>query len=487
MTSINQEIVSVNSLTMEEIKTLFLDYRNSIGSVKVEYTDRALGIITEANGETTNFEPVGGLKVDTGGNNDWVVVPAADQPAFPLLFIQGIPGLPSTNPIFQGNNINAVSNFINTGKGDDIVIVGSGNDVINPGPGSDIISAGSGFDQLEIDNSDDTEDIIVRYRNTEAGIIKGGANDGTIFQNIERMSIVTGEGNDKIVLVATNPPSPFFTNRIEANGGDDLIVGSDGDDIIYTGSGNDLVRAKKGNDSINLAPGVKEIMGGRDYDQMLINQGHATEPIVIDYSDRRLGMIIGGENDGSTFRSIEAIIGSTGSGDDMVDLSSTMTTSSTGGPLPSFATGDGNDVVVGGQGNDILSGEAGDDTLIGNKGSDELWGGLGSDRLIGVDTRANRPGRNEIDYLAGGEGLDYFVLGEEESVFYTKDQDLGHATIADLRIESDIIQLSGDASQYNLETIGDSTWLYQTQRQDLIAKISGVTGMDLSQDYFAYV
>ncbi len=72
--------------------------------------------------------------------------------------------------------------------------------------------------------------------------------------------------------------------------------------------------------------------------------------------------------------------------------------------------GSGNDTLVGGAGNDILDGKAGDDRLLGNDGRDKLYGRGGKDSLYGGAGSDVLNGGNgeELDWLNGGKGIDYY-------------------------------------------------------------------------------
>ena len=96
--------------------------------------------------------------------------------------------------------------------------------------------------------------------------------------------------------------------------------------------------------------------------------------------------------------------------------------------------GEGNDLIIGNQAANILYGGAGTDTLTGESGNDILRG---------------YGGAAEYDVLAGGAGSDAFDLGNSSGVFYVGE---GYATITDFSSVDDQIILSGDLSQYTVQT-----------------------------------
>jgi predicted outer membrane repeat protein len=102
----------------------------------------------------------------------------------------------------------------------------------------------------------------------------------------------------------------------------------------------------------------------------------------------------------------------------------------------------GNDYLDGGINNDMLDGGAGNDTLVGGEQSNTLVGGEGNDVFIG--------GKG-IDLIEGGSGQDRFVIGNETQVYYASQDWSDHAVIKDFEMGQDIIQLTGQASDYTVQ------------------------------------
>ena len=100
--------------------------------------------------------------------------------------------------------------------------------------------------------------------------------------------------------------------------------------------------------------------------------------------------------------------------------------------------------AVGGAGNDSIVGNQAANILVGGSGSDTLTGDSGNDTLSGYGGVAA-----EYDVLAGGAGGDVFMLGDSSSVFYIGE---GFATITDFSSVDDRIILSGDSSQYTVQS-----------------------------------
>jgi subtilisin family serine protease len=171
--------------------------------------------------------------------------------------------------------------------------------------------------------------------------------------------------------------------------------------------------------------------------------------------------------------------------------------------------GDGDDVIVGQNDNDRLYGEKGDDGVRGNKGDDLVVGGEGNDRvyggdgmdtLIGVDPNNSQPGLGEIDELYGVQGGDRFVLGDASKVYYNDGDDTtsglnDYASIEDFVLGQNVIQLSGNASNYFLAasptglSSGTAIFLETGNTDELIGVVRNVplAQLELTSSSFSYV
>ena len=137
--------------------------------------------------------------------------------------------------------------------------------------------------------------------------------------------------------------------------------------------------------------------------------------------------------------------------------------------------------------NDNLYGSAfRDDFLEGNRGNDNLYGFAGRDILVGVDPDKAFPGMNERDYLTGGSGTDYFVLGDKNNPYYYNyswENFNGYATITDYDDRYDYVVIEGVSSQYELKdayNFGSRSWETQLYRDDdIIAIFEGGRQSDL--------
>jgi Ca2+-binding RTX toxin-like protein len=154
----------------------------------------------------------------------------------------------------------------------------------------------------------------------------------------------------------------------------------------------------------------------------------------------------------------------------------------------------GSDRLYGGDGNDTVVGHNNDDIAIGGSGDDYSIGGDGNDILIGVNPVKENPGYGEFDILRGDAGHDIFVLGDGDGVYYNHqgtraegNVDLG--VIADFNASEDIIQLYGNAGDYELLTVNGRTQiLYKTPgTKELIGIVNNASGLNLNDSGFTYV
>jgi Ca2+-binding RTX toxin-like protein len=155
--------------------------------------------------------------------------------------------------------------------------------------------------------------------------------------------------------------------------------------------------------------------------------------------------------------------------------------------------GIGRDLLIGGDGNDILEGDSGDDQIFGGLGNDILNGGDGNDILIGIEANTlGNPNQFESDRLIGGAGVDTFVFGDQNNIFYRM-PDISSpdsfATIQDFTKGEDIIQLKGDilGNSYQLARGIDPAGKVFTDiklgNSDIIARVENVEILDFSTGF----
>ncbi|WP_306355540.1 DUF4347 domain-containing protein, partial [Phocoenobacter atlanticus] len=145
---------------------------------------------------------------------------------------------------------------------------------------SSVFNGLGGNDTVYADLSDWTSDIVLT--NTQEDRISITEKDNALsIQNIERLLLKTGSGNDHIDNSINNTNDHIDTGTgddvITTGGGDDIINAGDGDDIISTSSfGTNTIDAGTGNDVINLTftkhnPASHKVDGGTGTDTLTVN------------------------------------------------------------------------------------------------------------------------------------------------------------------------------------------------------------------------
>jgi subtilisin family serine protease len=146
----------------------------------------------------------------------------------------------------------------------------------------------------------------------------------------------------------------------------------------------------------------------------------------------------------------------------------------------------GSDTLQGFYGNDALFGGQGNDLLKGEEDNDQIYGDLGNDTLIGIYTGifSYQPGVGELDTLTGGEGADFFVLGDSYQSYYVGTGNSDFAVIPDFQSELDTIAVT-DTHQVAVELFSTGVGIYDISSgiYDLIAFLPGLTQ---SPDLYSY-
>ena len=366
------------------------------GPMTVNYTNGAGSAAT--GGNTANFD--GFEHIVTGSGND--VINAASNTAA-ASFESG-----AGNDLFTG------------GSGNETVDGGTGNDVLNGGAGNDSLQGGDGADTLQlsganfgtdtivggeggtdtdtIDTTGVTGNVNVSYTGAEAGGLTSSTGGSASFTQIENIS--TGSGNDTINAALNTANSSYSTgagnDQITGGTGNETLDGGTGNDVLNGGAGNDSLQGGDGADTLQLSGanfGTDTIVGGEGgTDTDTIDTTGVTGNVNVVFSGTEAGSLTSSTGGTAQFSQIEAI--TTGGGDDTIDAGA-----NTGDAA--YATGAGNDQVLGGSGNETLDGGQGNDTLSGGAGADSMLGGEGNDTLSGG---------SGADTLSGGTGDDIFQV-----------------------------------------------------------------------------
>ena len=417
--------------TIDELQGSFSDG----GSRSVVFDNIMNLAVTTGSGNDTITVKDGINTIDTGAGSDRLVVDYSAK-------TEGINGNSSMTPgplgfegefgVFLGAfevSFNNVEHFtVTTGSGSDSLRLSrtDGNDVISAGAGfldmvelsggTDFVDGGPGTDYLTLHYGDATS--AITSTPISAGSIdgfKGGYSDGAghvvTFDNIDRIIIHTGSGNDTITTPDYDQ-NVVLADIIHVNGGSDVVDGGLGDDsllIDYSHSTADVVGSVTGpgsrdnyqgsfsagpgfsvafdnvwsvfvttgggNDNISLGPkddgatvsfGNDVVDGGDstpfEGDRLFVNYSAATNPVT--GTTTTAGTLHGSKGsftDGGSrtvnFDNIDRVEISTGSGDDH------------------FVSGASRDEIFAGAGNDFMD--------SGNDGTpDRMLGGDGDDTYI---------------------------------------------------------------------------------------------------------
>ena len=249
---------------------------------------------------------------------------------------------------------NGFANLLDGGDGNDLLLGYGGDDVLIGGRGLDVMKGGTGYDTYYVD---DAGDQIVEL-----------AGQGRDTVNA-RISYVLGDTLEDLVLCGVgniNGTGNALCNRIEGNGGNNVLDGGAAADRLAGGLGNDTyIVDNKGDQVIELAE------QGRD-----LVQSSVSFTLAEGLEDLTL----------------------TGSGD----------ISGTGNAAANLLRGNvGNNLLVGGAGCDKLYGEDGNDRISGGAAADRLTGGAGADIFVFErlsDSGAASSARDAILDFAGVEG-----------------------------------------------------------------------------------
>jgi len=277
---------------------------------------------------------------------------------------------------------------------------------------------------------------------------------------------VVMEGSNHISITANS-----LNNQIDTNYGSNLVLTLSGDDVINltadsTWSG-DYVAKNVGN---TLSVGTNEkisisglnsfndvIDGGDDIDTLNLTIGNDAFFIDDIYSDHHSSLTLSSTEQGinSTARVVDLEVINAGTGNDIVDLTSTNFVVANAIVINGEA---GNDTLWGSNGNDTIDGGEGNDTIFGGTGSDTLTGGTGNDVF-------------QFTVTAGSDVISDFGVGSDSISLYHRATD--NHTNADLDLTNGI--LTWDVDSTNNDVVIDmSATVTSSDLNDLDALISFV-------------
>ncbi len=504
-----------------------VDGRGGTDILRVNYASFGADVGNGISGGFGLFSSTGGLIARQTGGIDWVAFTDVER-----LFVAGTS---KADTLYGGQSL--LGDRFYTGGGDDVVVSGIGADDVRTGNGDDEVvygttagrqpsfstpptvfnlEGGEGFDTLAITLTGLTTSVVV---GGGSGLNIGMAN-GASAKGFEYLREVrTGSGNDLILQSGdfnntfdAGNGSDYISSGLgfdEINGGADYLGGlgfGDGNNIYLTGeqsffqsAGDVLVldystlgpeTSVLGNTN-TVTTGLKlqrlvfinEVSQGFRYTDIKTNVGG--------YSAFDLDSLEEQAIESTSFQNIERLQVTGSSGNDV--LTGTFVPVDSNLNWLGFSTARGDDILFGGAGNDLIFGYSGDDILDGGAGDDILVG----NSIQQFGNNISPVDYDSIDALTGGSGADRFVIGSSSgSAYFTPFFNIpstpNHARITDFNPnEGDVIQLTGQASNYFLSVSGGSTFIFANRTiagvdSDLVAVVSNVTGLDLNASYFRY-
>ncbi|MFC4863516.1 peroxidase family protein, partial [Pseudomonas sp. MAHUQ-62] len=338
------------------------------------------------------------------GNSD----PLGDNPLLPLVSRDNpdTPGADTNYLLYRGPDHvvlggSAGNDILRSSEGDDTLYGdggndrldgGYGNDFINGGDGDDIITDVGGDDNIKGDNGND-----VIQGGNGVNLILGGFGNDFIITGEDASEAFGGQGNDFILGSKANEQDMGNEGDdwLEAGtsdgapgdnfdpAGNDPIAGND----VYVGSGeNDKFNAEGGDDIMVGSAGLGDrYIGASGYDWATFKND--TRGVTIDISDRFFDQPQQPGSGASVLARFDFVEGLSGSafGDVLSGDDSDATTLPTAGAKGSVLANigliaglqeflgagvtffDGGNIILGGSGSDILMGRGGDDLIDGDK------------------------------------------------------------------------------------------------------------------------
>ncbi|MCX5834445.1 MAG: hypothetical protein NTV99_08035 [Deltaproteobacteria bacterium] len=358
-------------------------------------------------------------------------------------------------------------------SGDDAIAGGDGNDRLYSNGGSDVLYGQSGNDYIQGNNNDE--------------ILNGGSGDDTLFGSYGADLLEGGSGNDTLyggydlaqdILRGNEGNDSLFGEK-----GDDILDGGAGDDLLYGGWGDDTYLYGKGSgsdtiysyeiervgwygDTINrngidtvqfgegLAPDSFKYIGeGSNKGGNLVLRNRETgETLKFDkwlngdyYQVDRFKFADGTELTASEIsQRINIIISGTGGNDNLnygFDGYKNEIFGLAGNDYlygrnqdDYLNGGDGDDWIYGSHGNDVVEGDAGNDVLFGYMGNDVLRGGTGNDTLYAEYDNDILEGGTGNDGLYGSTGSDTYLFAKGYGQDKIEDYDTAAGNIDTVRL-----------------------------------------------------
>lgn len=383
----------------------------------------------------------------------------------------------------------------------DILLLGDGDDRVWAGAGNDIIASGLGGD---IVFADDGDDLVFSQIGETLGTGGGGAffylDGGAGFDGL---SVDLGDAPNGVRLIMHSGTHERDDQIVTFEHGGVItgfeFIGNIGgtafdDELRQPGRYINDFRSGGGDDILAPGLGFDAIDGGETAnDPSLLTDA---DLLILDYSELETGygvlMTFVGEGlaFASRYEGLDPVlVDNMGAVNiEYAHITGTSQDDTLYGIFDPFYDEQG-DIMRGLDGDDVIQTFNGNDSLFGGAGSDTLIAGDDDDRLQG-----GLAGRDDgTDRMRGDGGADVFVLGDSTGLHYGETVE-GAATsdfavIEDFVSGQDQVQLVGSSDVYDLIDFGGSTFVRYSAADTpvFIARLDGVTGLDLESSDFSYV
>ena len=317
----------------------------------------------------------------------------------------------------------------------DTVFLGSGNNVFLGGMGGDSITSLGGRDILVGDNGNATFDdtgVLTLIQTSDAAVV--GSYDDTINADSGDNVILGGNGNDKIttlggndVVVGDNGKATFdstagasiirdILSTDTGIGGDDIILVGDGNNIVLGGYGKDQITSGTGNDigTGDSGHGVFNAQGVLTYITTISPEIGDVDTVFLGSGNN---VFLGGAA-GDFITSLE--------GNDILVGDNGNATFTDAGVVTYLTTSDptigGDDVIDAGAGRNIVFGGIGSDRITTLGGDDAILGdnGHASFTKVGILTEiiTTQPELGGDDVINAGDGFNVVIAGNGNDFVY---------------------------------------------------------------------
>ncbi|MPZ08979.1 MAG: family 16 glycosylhydrolase [Kiloniellaceae bacterium] len=189
---------------------------------------------------------------------------------------------------------------------------------------------------------------------------------------------------------------------VQADGGNDTLIGTAAGEVLQGGSGDDLMYGKAGDDRLFGEAGDDILHGNVGIDYFDGGSGSDTVDFRLANIGLRLDLAAGEARLGAAPDSaVERLVS-----------------------IENVTGGRGNDTLIGDDGANVLRGREGSDSLTGGRGADLLGGGSGADLFCFM--KLDRSGGDGHDSITGfGRGQDRLAFGDVIDADGDGDADLG--------------------------------------------------------------